>query len=123
MGLDIVAVSKVRRIECDGGEECDERHFTVGSYRKGRDDLKPGCYVKGKGGRDFGFRAGTYIGYSDWRTELCLLALGVSPEEVWENPRRFRKKPFVELIDFTDSVGPVIGPRTSAKLYDDFVAF
>ena len=31
--------------------------------------------------------------------------------------------PFVELIDFPDGVGPTIGPTTSAKLYDDFLAF
>jgi len=29
----------------------------------------------------------------------------------------------VELIDFPDGVGPVIGPKTSAKLHGDFVAF
>lgn len=123
MGLDIVAISKAVPIECEGGDACDETHFTVGSYRKRRDDLKPGCYVKGKGGREFGFRAGSYTGYSDWKRELCLLVLGVLPEEVWENPRRFRGKPFVELIDFPDGVGPVIGPKTSAKLHGDFVAF
>ena len=90
MGLDIVAISKAVPIQCEGDDSCDETHFTVGSYRKRRDGLKPGCYVKGKGGREFGFRAGSYIGYSDWRKTLCLLALRVPPEEVWEHPRRFR---------------------------------
>jgi hypothetical protein len=123
MGLDILAVSKAEPVSCTGDEACEETHFTVGSFRKRRDGLNPGCYVKGKGGREFGFRAGSYRGYSSWRTELCLLALGVMPEEVWGNPRRFRGKPFVELIDFPDGAGPVIGPKTSAKLHGDFVAF
>jgi hypothetical protein len=99
MGVDIVAVSRAVPIPCKGDDSCDETHFTVGSYPKRRDGLKPGCYVKGKGGREFGFRAGSYIGYSDWRKTLCLLALGVVPQEVWEHPRRFQGKPFVELID------------------------
>jgi hypothetical protein len=123
MGVDIIAVSRAVPIPCKGDDACDETHFAVGSYRKRREGLKPGCYVTGKGGRDFGFRAGSYSGYSDWRKTLCLLALGVLPEEVWEHPRRFRGKPFVELIDFPDGVGPVIGPKTSAKLHSDFVAF
>ena len=123
MGLDIVAVSKAVPIECKGGDACDETHFTVGYYAKRRDRLKPGCYIKGKGGQEFWFRAGSCSGYSDWKIDLCLLALGVSPEEVWQNPRRFRRKPFVELIDFPDGVSPVIGPETSAKLHNDFVSF
>jgi hypothetical protein len=123
MGVDIIAISKAKFVACRGDEECDEKHYGVGSYRKRRDGLKPGCYVVGKGGRSMGFGAGTYAGYNDWKRQLSLLALGVEPEEVWEHPRRFRDKPFVELIDFPDGVGPIIGPKTSVKLYADFVAF
>ena len=123
MGVDIEAISRAKYVACRGDEECDEKHYGVGSYPKRRDGLKPGCYVVGKGGRSMGFGAGTYVGYNDWKRQLSRMALGVEPEEVWDAPRRFRGKPFVELIDFPDGVGPIIGPKTSAKLYADFVAF
>jgi len=122
MGVDIIAISKAKLVTCRGGEECDDSHYGVGSPPSRRDGLKPGCYVVGKGGRSMGFRAGSYAGYSDWKRQLSLLALEVEPEVVWEHPRRFRGKPFVGLIDFPDVVGPIIGPKTSAKLYADFVA-
>jgi hypothetical protein len=51
------------------------------------------------------------------------MALGVEPAEVWNYPRRFRAKPFVELVNFPEAGGGAIGPITSAKLYEDFVAF
>jgi hypothetical protein len=124
MGLDIIAISKARLVKCRNNDEvCLETHFSVGAYRKRRDDVKAGCYVVGKKGRSYGFYAGSYFGFGEWKRQLSLLALGVEPEEVWAYPRRFQTKPFVELIDFTDSVGPIIGPKTSAKLYADFVAF
>jgi hypothetical protein len=84
--------------------------------------MKPGCYVAGRGGKDTGFSI-PYSGYNAWRRELCLMALAVEPEEVWEHPRRFHRKPFAELIDFPDCGTFTIGPTTSAKLHADFVAF
>ena len=124
MGLDIVAISKAVPVECHGGDACDETHFQFCPHpNKRREGLNLGCHVVGRGGRSMGFGAGTYAGYDAWRRELCLLALGVEPEEVWEHPRRFRGKQFVELVDFPDSVGPCIGPMTSKKLYGDFAAF
>ncbi len=123
MGVDVVAISKARAVACQGDEACDETHYGFGSYPKRNDGLKTGCYVVGKGGRSFGFRAGSAAGYNHWRRELSLLAVGVEPEEVWEHPRKFQGQPFVELIDFPDGVGPSIGPKTSAKLHADFVYF
>jgi hypothetical protein len=56
--------------------------------------------------------------------ELCRLVLGLEWEEVCRHPRRYRAKPFVELLDFSyTSEGQTIGPRTSAKLHADFVGF
>ena len=123
MGLDVVAISKATRVACWGDEECDETHYGVGSYRKRRDGVKPGCYIVGNAGRSSFVVGVSYAGYSAWRRQLSLLSLGVEPEAVWEHPRRFRGKPFAELIDFPDGVGPIIGPKTSAKLSADFVAF
>jgi hypothetical protein len=123
MGLDIVAISKAKWVPCRGGADCSDSHHEVSTYRKNKDRLKAGCYVVEKGGRSFGFRAASYFNYDLFRQELSMMALGVDSEEVWGNPRHFRRKPFVELIDFPDGVGPVIGPKTSAKLFDDFAEF
>jgi hypothetical protein len=66
-----------------------------------------------------GFRAGSYSGYNWWREQLCQLALGVPPSEVWEDPDAHAGKPFLEMINFSDAEG-AIGPVTSAKLAKDF---
>lgn len=128
MGLDILAISKANRVPCrcktdDEISACDEFHITVGSVPWKKDALKPGCYVRQKGGREFGFRAGTAAGYGEWRQDLCLFALGVLPDDVWDHPRRYRGQPFFELINFPDSMGHGIGPAISAKLHTDFAAF
>ena len=88
----------------------------------GRDGVKTGCYVPGRGGRESSLDF-NYAAYDGWIRRLSLMALGVEPGEVWNHPRRFRGKPFVELITFPDTGGGAIGPITSAKLYGDFVAF
>jgi hypothetical protein len=43
---------------------------------------------------------------------------------IWAHPRRYRGKPFVELISMPDTFdGTAIGPLTSGKLHGDFAAF
>ena len=123
MGFDIVAISKAKLVACQGGDKCPFSHYEVGAYRKREDGLTPGCYIKGKGGRSCFVGYASYAAYNAWRRHLSLLSLAVEPEEVWEHPRRFRGKPFAELIDFPDRSGTIIGPKTSAKLHADFVAF
>lgn len=127
MSLSIRATSKANLVDCNGyideeaGELCD--HDEVGPFSKRRDGLKPGCYVPGKGGRTFYFEI-WYKDYSDWMQELCRFALSAEWKEVCEHPKRFRGKPFVELIDFPySSDGQTIGTRTSAKLHADFSGF
>lgn len=129
MGIGIIGISKAKRVACTGeyveGEYdvCLEEHNTVQSFSSGRDRLKPGCYIVGRGGRAFDFDI-NYAGYDAWIRNLARLALAVEPEEVWTHPRRYRGKPFVELIAMPDmSDGNAIGPLTSAKLYGDFAAF
>lgn len=72
--------------------------------------------------QEFSFRAGSYSGYNAWRQRLCRLALGVDCGDVWDSPDLYAGKPFVELIDFSDSNG-FIGPEASSKLRSDFVRF
>jgi hypothetical protein len=128
MGVDITGISKAKRVLCSGDyvegeyDVCLAEHYTVDVARRGRDGVKPGCYVMGPGGRGSSLRF-SYAGYNRWIRRLSLMALGVEPEEVWHHPRRYRGKPFVELIQLPDTDGGAIGPVTSAKLYDVFVAF
>ena len=75
------------------------------------------CYLAT--GDTFGFRAGSYSGHGQFRAALCEAALGVPPENVWEDPDEFRGKPFYELINFSDCEG-AIGPEVCAKLAADF---
>lgn len=60
----------------------------------------------------FGFRAGSYGGYSLWREQLAALA----------GYPAVTAGPFYELINFSDCEG-VIGAAVSAKLAKDFAAF
>ncbi len=126
MGIGITGISKAKLLPCTGGEEndpeCIEEHLTVDTPGRRADAVTMGCYVPGRGGRtsslDF-----NYAAYDGWIRRLSLMALGVEPEQVWNHPRRYRGKPFVELINFPDTDGGAIGPVTSAKLYGDFVTF
>ncbi len=122
MGLETFAISKAKWVASSSDEEDDDGDcpFYVGHRRDGK---RPGIYVVGKGGRYFNGWDGSYSAYNAWREQLSFLALGVTPETVWTDPRRFRHKPFVELIDFPDGGNCEIGPQTSAKLYQDFVTF
>ena len=126
MGIGITAISRAKLLPCTGGEEndpeCVEEHLTVDTPHKGKDAVKAGCYIPGRGGRESSLDF-NYAAYDGWIRRLSLMALGVEPTEVWNHPRRFRGKPFVELITFPDTGGGAIGPITSAKLYGDFVAF
>lgn len=62
-----------------------------------------------------------YGGYDTWLNDLSAIVLGAIVDEVASQPRRFKCKPFVELITlpFANDLG--IGPAMSAKLYQDFV--
>jgi hypothetical protein len=65
----------------------------------------------------FGFRAGSYSGYSEWRDDLCRMAHDMSASAFWVKPPRHRA--FAELINFSDCEG-YIGPVVAAKLSADF---
>lgn len=85
-----------------------------------------------KGELVFGFRAGSYSGYGEWRNQLAELAgypakrhiPGFKPAEdsyaagAWATTQG----PFWELIHFSDCEG-TIGPVVSAKLAKDFADF
>jgi hypothetical protein len=118
MGLDITAYRGLRRVECDDTEYgCDHLQPYDNPDFPGRmAGLEEGHY---EAADSFGFRAGSYSGYNQWREGLATLAGLPSPREVWENPDAYAGKPFVELVNFSDCEG-TIGPVVSAKLARDF---
>lgn len=124
MGIEVNAISNAKWARCDDEEGCDDTHFYYSpvNYRK-LEGLKVGCYVVGKAGCSFYALSLGYDGYHQWRCELAKLALGLRMEEIWENPRRFRGKPFMELLRLPDYSGIAIGPFTSKKLAVDFANF
>lgn len=123
MGLDISAHSKARYLrQLEEDEDVYERNLR--SVRVNPHFIEHADSLKDNGvyqidGEEHRFRAGSYGGYNQFRKKLCISALGVNDEEVFNNPEKFKGKPFFEMIFFSDCEG-VIGPKTSAKLAKDF---
>lgn len=140
MGLDISYVSRInfeRRREPDF-EEIDQNSvflYPNDSLLDQSEGIKGGEYVcEGIHGS---FRAGSYSGYSSWRRTLAKM-IGWEIEDLWQHVGTLVQRnenlndvlnesdelkvdiPFVELLNFSDCEG-FIGPKTSAKLYLDFL--
>lgn len=122
MGLDITAYESVTLVragrvyveELDDGKHV---HLWKGpSFDRG-DGLVEGYYRFS--GEVFGFCAGSYGGYNEWRSDLARL-VGTTDHAIWNAPDP--TGPFVELINFADNEG-IIGATTSRKLADDFDAW
>jgi hypothetical protein len=125
MGLDIFAIEKAARVadydeKTDLLEEgLDEEQLVrvkVNEAFKSHDHITDGIYRWEGRTAEFGSSYGTYGGF---RSDLCLLAHGVFPQIVWNNPDLYEGGDFYELINFSDCEG-VIGPTTAGKLLTDF---
>lgn len=138
MGLDITAYSKVEKVDVEVDEDnypVDESAYDdyVRAWAMGRrgqhDQLEDGKFYSVD--EAYGFRAGSYGGYNQWRETLAKLAgypltpykgfMGESAAHAaacWDGATG----PFAELIDFPDNEGS-IGAVTSAKLAKDFADF
>lgn len=70
------------------------------------------------------FRVGPYSYYNEWRRQLCAMATGMTPKQVWQtnHTETTRALPFYSLIDFSDCCG-VIGLYTSRVLSEQFAQF
>jgi hypothetical protein len=142
MGLDITAYRGLTKAQPGEGidptypEESDYDNGWVRMYVNtdfsGRNDSIEDRAIY-KPADQFGFRAGSYSGYSVWRNQLAEMAgystavvAGDRYAELYPAARGVhldpQPGPFVELINFSDCEG-VIGPETSAKLAQDFAAF
>jgi len=116
MGLDITAHKKLKivanpKIDEDGDLINYETEWQPGVSMEWSEENFPGRAEGIESSKvyswedSFGFRAGSYIGYGQWRRKLKLFARGDS---------------FQELINFADNEG-VIGPIISKKLSKDFL--
>ena len=138
MGLDITAISEIKPIEVPEGiqkysdEYYDwENELNVGhlwgiwfnpSFPTQQEGLPEADTVFSEG-EEYGFRAGSYSGYGEWRNDLALAAMGVTSSEVWDKSDGGETgMPFQELINFPDNEG-LIGPIASERLYQDFVNY
>jgi hypothetical protein len=133
MGLDIYAYSKLKEAHEFGARE--KRLEELGLAERGEEvirietvdeqafkGLSPGTWYATPESESFSFRAGSYSGYNQWRRALSVFALGVRPEEVWNNESTYRELPFFGLINHSDCDGAIGGP-VAKSLYRDFVKF
>ena len=128
MGLDVTWYRKLREVPgCvgeDGGSYCDDhvRLWDHPDFPGRSDGIKCGvCYNVAK--EDCGDAGSwSYSGYNRWREAVSMLALGVMPRRVWDNPEDFAGQPFAELIHFADNEG-TIGPVVAARLAVDFATY
>lgn len=143
MGLDISVYEKVTFVyeedemmkdgefNWERAEAEDLIHvFAYEEFKARIRDLKPGWYRTE--GERFGFRAGSYSGYSHFRDILATATIGESAERVWSvfDAAKYEEKAqegqdlpaFYELICFSDCEG-CIGPSVSAKLARDFADY
>lgn len=123
MGLDIIALSNMEYVGSHVGDDyCnDPGHEEIADsdgYPR-TEDVKPGCYTRTGRTEGHGFRAGSYSWYNRWRSHLACAIHGVGLSTIWENPESYRRKPFIELINFSDCEG-CIGPEACATLARDF---
>lgn len=140
MGLDISYASKInfeKRREPDFEEMHQNSVFLYpnDSLLDQSEGIKNGEYISE--GIQGSFRAGSYSGYSNWRRTLSKM-IGWEIEDLWQHVGTLVQRnenlndvlnesdelkvdiPFVELLNFSDCEG-FIGPKTSAKLYLDFL--
>ena len=115
MGLDIIAISKIVKVDCEGG-------IRVGADPEfNRVEIEPGEYDRSEESEEHSFRAGPYSYYNRFRETLSMSMHGIMPVQIWNavNEFEFENTAFIEMIDFSDCEG-CIGAEVSNKLYHDF---
>ena len=125
MGLDITAyrgLTKIDNAEMEDGQpknwETDVMFWSNYPEFPGRSEGVDTNGTVYNFADKFGFRAGSYSGYNNWRELLAEFAGYDGARQVWDG----KTGPFSELINFADNEG-TIGPVVSAKLARDFAEF
>jgi len=142
MGLDITAYSNLQKLECVFNEDEEPLHpqtrqpfeyyfqaYINSHFPERAQDLEnKAVYLYDD---SFGFRAGSYSGYNQWREQLAHLAgYAAKPFARYDSVEMRHdagawgttEGPFWELICFSDCEG-VIGPAVCKKLAKDFADF
>lgn len=124
MGLDIFAYSKLFEVtEKISPEEIEDRGLI--ELKVDEDNritpTEAGVFCCEEE-NSFVFRAGSYFGYNAVREIFSDVGMGVLPQEVWDNPKKYEGKPFYEIVDFSDCSG-AIGTSACQKLLADFRAY
>ena len=138
MGLDISVISEMRPVEIpEGIVKWSDEYYDweskqgmtlwspyVHSEFTTQGEGLPDAEVVDSDGETYGFRAGSYTGYNEWRDALAKAAgYEGGSEEVWSKVDGGAEGlPFQELINFADNEG-VIGPIASERLYQDFIKY
>ena len=140
MGLDISVISEIVPIDIPEDLELWSNEYYEWEEKQDFDgsvwNFQPNTYFPeqseglpdgfGYGtGEDYGFRAGSYSGYGEWRDLLAKVALDMGVQGVWnkiDDGGNYSEIPFSEQLNFSDADG-VIGPVASKKLYNDYVSY
>lgn len=99
MGLDITAYRNIRKIDMPEGNEGEYHFSNTGFAQSNMKDLE-NKEIQIEFDEDFGFRAGAYSSYNRFRNELCIIANGITDEELWASNDESLK--FYWLINFSD---------------------
>lgn len=130
MGLDVTAYSKLEKVGAAKGAGEYSANFDwhnhvfvypLQDYPERMPPIEPGAIYQYQT-PCFHFRAGSYAAYNKWREWLSLMALGIEPQGVWNNPMAYASKPFFELIHFSDCEG-ILGTEVCRELAQDFAGF
>lgn len=146
MGLDIVAVNRMKRINCNmdaegwpidpvtGARLKDESLFRVyqnPDFPEFAEEIEEGAFYGFE--KSLSFNAGSYTSYGVWRDRLAALAgwpkskFWYFAEDRWAESHCARcwegdSGPFSDLIDFSDCSG-LLGASEAARLASDFARF
>lgn len=134
MGLDCTAFKNIRQMnedEIQYEEYKDEDDNIVDRYPlNGREffinpdfphaaeDIIPNAVYTFE--EKYGWRAGSYSGYNEWRTLIAQVAGWKDDQDAWDNGNL--GDPFFELIMFSDCEG-TLGTTVCQKLLQDFLNF
>ena len=119
MGLDITVLVDPKLVTAGAPDpNSNYRGYWVykhPSFPKQFEGFEEGVYE----GETWGFRAGSYSGYNEFRQYLSLVGMNAAPETVWGDTKKYLKKPFFEQVNFSDCEGS-IGPVVARKLAKDY---
>lgn len=131
MGLDITAHSEIEVVELLSDYDEDRYLWPIDYINPHFPHAVPATWLGFEfvyysvNGESHAFRAGSYGGYSMFRSALAEAFLGEPARRsdasgnFWETIERHEGKPFYELINFSDCEGVMAGP-VGKKLYADF---